>query len=79
MLDMPKPLLCQLLNIICSEQPSSSFRPVSEQTVRNVIANSARKTCQLDPVPTFLLYDCLDALLSYITHVLDESLVSGVF
>ena len=61
-----------------SGQPFSSFHPVSG-TVRNVTVKSARKTCELEHVPTALLCDCLDALLPYITHVINESLVSGIF
>ena len=35
-----------------SGQPFLSFQHVSEQTVRNVIVKSTRKTCELDPVPS---------------------------
>ena len=37
------------------------------------------KSCELDPVPTACLMDCLDVLLPHITHVMNTSLSSGHF
>jgi len=57
----------------------TSFDPVTEQTVKKIILSSACKTCELDPLPTSLLIECLDVVLPHITHVINESLVSGTF
>ena len=54
-----------------------AFQPVSEEHVRNVglILKSVPKTCSLDPIPTFLFVELFPA----VTHVINSSLVSGVF
>ena len=41
--------------------------------------NSPTKSCSLDPIPTFLLKDCLDILLSSITKLVNYSLIEGSF
>ena len=37
------------------------------------------KVCLLDPIPTFLLKDCLDILLPFITKLVNYSLIQGSF
>ena len=44
----------------------SSFEKVSELTVKECILNSAPKSCELDPIPSKLLIECLDYILSLI-------------
>ena len=56
-----------------------TFKPVSESVVKNLILKSALKTCQLDPIPPFLLVECLDTLLPSLTALVNSSLSSGVF
>ena len=46
-----------------------AFQPVSEEEVRKVILQSKPTTCQLDPIPTPLLLQCLDCTLPTITHL----------
>ena len=55
------------------------FQPVSEQEVKKVILSSKPTSCSLDPIPTPLLIENLDPLLPTITHIINESLSSGVF
>ena len=43
------------------------------------ILKSASKTCQLHPIPTPLLVECLDTLLPSLTALVNSSLSSGVF
>ena len=59
--------------------PLSTFHIVSEEAVRKVILNASHTTCELDPIPTPLLIECLDILLPTITSVVNDSLVSGSF
>uniref|UniRef100_UPI003AF53422 reverse transcriptase domain-containing protein n=1 Tax=Thiolapillus sp. TaxID=2017437 RepID=UPI003AF53422 len=59
--------------------PLCTFKPVSESVVKNLILKSAPKTCQLDPIPTPLLVECLDTLLPSLTALVNSSLSSGVF
>ena len=61
-----------LPNLLC-------FCEVSENNVLKIIKNSPTKSCPLDPVPTFLLKDCVDILLPSITKLVNLSLVDGVF
>ena len=57
----------------------SSFRPVSEDDVRKMIVKSSPKSCELDPMPTSLLFECIDEFVPAITHVVNESFLSGTF
>ena len=49
----------------------SAFEKVLQLTVKECILNSAPKSCELDPIPSKLLIECLDYILS--------SLASGIF
>ena len=53
-----------------------SFYPVSEEKIRKLISSSASKSCILDPIPTYLLKECLDTLLPIITRIINLSLQS---
>lgn len=55
------------------------FEPVSEKEIHNLITSSSTKTCDLDPIPTSLLKQHLDILLSPITSLVNLSLQSGIF
>ena len=62
-----------------SGTPFSSFSPVSESDVLKMLKKSAPKSCDLDPIPTALLFDCVDAVLPSLTGMINESLASGFF
>ena len=57
----------------------NTFQPVTEDEVRKCINESPTKSCLLDPIPTFLLRDCLDILLPSITKLVNYSLSDGSF
>ena len=57
----------------------NAFMPVTEDAVYKCISESPTKSCSLDPIPTFLLKDCLDILLSSITKLVNHSLIEGSF
>ena len=57
----------------------SSFQPVTPEAVRSIIIKSSPKTCNLDPIPTPLLIECLDSLLPSVTALVNSSLSSGIF
>ena len=57
----------------------NAFMPVTEDEVYKCISESLTKSCSLDPIPTFLLKDCLDILLSSITKLVNHSLIEGSF
>ena len=56
--------------------PLTCFQPVSENAVHKFVQNSAPKTCELDPVPTSLLMECL---LPTLTQIVNDSLTCGIF
>ena len=55
----------------------SSFEKVSQ--VKECILNSGHKSCELDPIPSKLLIECLDSILSSLTGLFNSSLASGIF
>ena len=57
----------------------NDFMPVTDDEVHKCISESPTKSCSLDPVPTFLLKDCLDILLPSITKLVNYSLIEGSF
>ena len=57
----------------------NAFMPVTEDEVYKCISESPTKSCSLDPIPTFLLKDCLDILLTSIAKLVNHSLIEGSF
>ena len=57
----------------------SSFEKVSQLTVKACILNSAPKSCELDPIPSKLLIECLDSILPSLIDLFNSSLASGIF
>ena len=57
----------------------SSFEKVSQLTVKECILNSAPESCELDPIPSKLLIECLDSILPSLTDLFNSSLASGIF
>lgn len=64
---------CLINTVLCI------FNPVTEDTVKEIIKGSPSKSCELDPIPTGLVKDCIDVLLPIITKIINLSLESGVF
>ena len=56
----------------------SSFKKVSQLTVKECILISAPKSCELDPIPAKLLIECLDFILQSLTYLFNSSLASGI-
>jgi hypothetical protein len=55
----------------------SNFSSISEEAVRKIIVNAKSTSCALDPIPTALLKQCLDAVVPVITKIINMSLVLG--
>ena len=51
--------------------------PVTEQFVLEILQKTVPKSCDLDPIPTKLLYEILGVLLPTITNIIITSLASG--
>ena len=56
----------------------SSFEPVSEEDILKILKSST-KSCDLDPIPTSLVKDCADILITPITNIINYSLKEGSF
>ena len=52
---------------------------MSQLTVKEFILNSAPNSCELDPIPSKLLIECLDSILPSLTDLFNSSLASGIF
>ena len=57
----------------------STFEKVLRLTVKECILNSAPKSCDLDPIPSKLLIECLYSILPSLTDLFNSSLASGIF
>ena len=55
------------------------FTALSEDDVRQLIHDSRKKSCSLDPLPTSVALDYVDILLPIITKIINLSLISGQF
>ena len=58
-------------------QGFSSLQPCSIETLEKVIRMSPSKSCELDPIPTFLLKEFLGDLLPFLCLLCNSSLTSG--
>ena len=56
------------------KQKLKTFRPATEDEVREVLKKTAKKSCSLDPIPAFLLMECTEELLPAITRIINLSL-----
>ena len=54
-----------------------SFDPVSEDTIKEILKSCQPKSCELDPMPTSLLFQNMDALLPTLTNLINISLSTG--
>ena len=51
---------------------------LSEEQVKKLVMKSPNK-CTLDPIPTWMLKECLDVILPFLTYVVNLSLQTGHF
>ena len=55
------------------------FSPVTREEILKLISQSSNTFCDLDPIPTSILKQCLPTLLPTITNIVNLSLSTGVF
>ena len=58
--------------------PLLTFESVTDEFVLKIINSASAKSCELDPIPTTLLYENLDILLPTITNIINISLTTGI-
>ena len=56
-----------------------TFTPVTEEFVLEILQKTVPKSCDLDPIPTNLLYENLDVLLPTIPNIINTSLASVLY
>ncbi len=56
-----------------------SFCPLTEAEVSKLLLSSHPTTCPLDPIPSHLLQAISPALLPALTHIINTSLLTGIF
>ena len=59
--------------------PLSKFEALPLQSVRKLITNSPAKSCEIDPIPTSIVKECLDELSPTISSMINLSLEIGHF
>jgi len=74
--------VCVYVLIRIEDQPRfttelTSFRVMSQDEIRKIIMKSSSKSCDLDPIPTWLLKVCLNDLLVVITDIVNTSFESS--
>ena len=57
----------------------SNFSNISEEQLKDLVSKMPNKFCCLDPIPPFLLKDCLFELTPILMHIINYSLDSGQF
>ena len=57
----------------------ASFRNMSAEEVLKIIKSTPNKSCDLDPIPTSLVLDCISVLLTPIINIGNYSLQEGSF
>ena len=50
------------------------FKQLSEEDVSKLISASSKKSCSLDPIPTWLLVKCQPAIMPVITRIINSSI-----
>ena len=56
--------------------PLQRFLPATHDEVKRIITHSPNKSCDLDPIPTRLLRQCLDHFVPLITAIINKSLAT---
>ena len=55
-----------------------SFQPVSEEQMRKILTQMPKKSCQLDPIPASLFFECIENFVPVITQIINTSLTTGI-
>ncbi len=62
-----------------AQTPIFSFCPLTEAEVSKLLLSSHGEPCPLDPIPSHLLQAISPALLPALTHIINTSLLTGIF
>ena len=56
---------------------SAEFQLDTEDFVKTIVQEMPKNSCDLDTIPTSVLYDCLDDIIPILTCIMNKSLSSG--
>ena len=73
-LGLPGLYKCGSMTTPFSGTPLTTFMDAIEVEIRNIIKLSPAKSCELDPLPTWLLKECIAELVPTITDIVNMSL-----
>ncbi len=62
-----------------AQTPIFSYCPLTEAEVSKLLLSSHLTTCPLDPIPSHLLQAISPTLLPALTHIINTSLLTGIF
>ena len=57
---------------------TEDFVKKKKKKKKTVVQEMPKKSCDLDPIPTSVLYDCLDEIIPIVTSIMNKSLSSGI-
>ena len=60
-------------------RPLDTFSPATEDEIKRIIINSSNATSDSDPIPTHIVKQCIEVLLTPITNIVNNSLQTGIF
>ena len=69
---------CNTVHPPCDPPKLIIFTQVTQDEIDKIISKSPTKSCLLDPLPTFLIKECIDILLLCITQLVNYSLREGL-
>ncbi len=55
----------------------SALKPLRDDEVKSIMLKSPNRYCELDPIPTTLLRECIDEILPTLTKFINQSLQLG--
>jgi len=53
------------------------FRPILDSELRSVLSNVNLRSCELDPIPPFIITDILDDIAPFLLYLFNRSLIEG--
>jgi hypothetical protein len=57
----------------------TDFEPATDVEVKKILMKAPTKSCELDPLPTWLIKECVNEIVPSMTCIINKSFVSGVF
>ena len=75
-LDPDRPFPCDTVEF--SGTPFAEFQLITNDCVKKVLQEIPKKPCDLDPIPTPILHDCLEEITPIVADIVDKSLSCGI-